>query len=85
MIIRVTQRDIKMGVPGVVSGCAVALALSRQLKPRRKLAVSVGDTYDIRGIENDIPLPKKVQRFITKFDASEPVKPFTFRTRRPRF
>jgi hypothetical protein len=80
--LEVTQQDIDRGKRGECDKCAVALALSRQLP---QYEPSVGNLSGITLYDKESRLPiyecdntKKIQEFISKFDAGEPVKPDTF-------
>lgn len=85
VVIRVQNRHISAGLGATPQSCAVALALFEQLNIRE---ACVGARYfwlkDREGyMTGDIPLPDSAQRFISKFDDGQDVKPFEFRVEVP--
>jgi hypothetical protein len=85
--VEVTATDIKLGVIGNFSGCAIARALKRlRLKNVEVEAQAV--TFDKGTGKNRrrfyYDLPKRVTKFIERFDeGSTRLKPFTFTLRKP--
>ena len=75
MRIEVTQEDIDKGVKENCVKCPVALSL-RRLFPG-EWEVDVGDDAIYAGGNWYTP-PDEAQEFIAKFDAGEPVAPFSF-------
>lgn len=86
MKIRVTQKNIDEGNPGMKCSCPIALALSRVISERFEVhadLIQFGRIhYGIRlndpSLDFEIDLPEVVQDFIDAFDRKEKVKPFTF-------
>ena len=75
--INVSKRSIKEGKQEQCDSCPVALAVKKTLKLPETQKVHVGDNIEIRVLETDevlyrMSLPKKVERFINQFDATEP-------------
>ena len=59
--------------------CPIALAIKEKMGPMRGFGVGGSlFVYEENGVEIRFELPKTAQRFITKFDAGQKVKPFTF-------
>lgn len=73
LVVRVTQDDINNGVPGNPHLCPIARAVRRAGRER----VSV-DNDEIVTRSKTFDLPTEAVRFLCRFDASRPVKPFTF-------
>jgi hypothetical protein len=94
LVIEVTADDIRLGVPGNVCRCPVAIAAVRALG---------GDWAGYLAVEEDIdevlqvslyassravdpyaayPLPDDAAHFVGRFDDGEPVEPLTFTARR---
>ena len=71
---QVTGKHIREGKPNILYACPIALSLNEATGCATSVGVEVvrigGDFYD---------LPRSVQRFIKRFDAGKPVKPFRFR------
>lgn len=81
MIIHVTEEHIRRGVPTSVCGCPIALALNDALCDVYLVGKDSFAPYlSGRKIQR---FQKKAQIFIERFDAGIPVKPFSFRIRRP--
>lgn len=83
--INVTKTDIKKGWCADATRCAVARALSRDLKGMASDISVLGETFsytDTAGYWVSCYLPKKVNQFIIKFDDLYPIretfKPFSF-------
>lgn len=76
MLIHVRRRHIERGRPESPSGCPIALAIRQQfdIAPPR-VDVSV---YGIVLGYTSFDCPTIAQRFIARFDAGKPVKPFAF-------
>jgi hypothetical protein len=74
MKITVTQEDIDRGFRKSGGGCPVALALVRQTHDTTVLV----DCGKIMTAKGSISMPKRVKAFVSTFDKSEPVKPFSF-------
>jgi len=73
--VHVTQEDIAQGRPSEADHCPVARALTRALGE----PISVGDRwYRLRATWSDGLLPRPARTFVKRFDASQPVAPFTF-------
>lgn len=88
VVVKVTALDIKNGTPGHGDSCPIALALGRykdDLRACRKPASWDVDTLGIDLAYEDMPshinIPAKAKKFIERFDAEMPVKPFSFRIR----
>ena len=83
MIIHVTEEDIKEGLAGSKTQCAIALALKRQTK-RDYAAVHNGVlAFWIGRYFVSFPQPESVKDFIESFDSSREqvramAKPFSF-------
>jgi len=78
MIHNITQADIDAGEPGMCSDCPVALSLLRHYDV---VMVSGGSKIMtcLEGREFEYhDTPKKVARFIQRFDAYETVEPMEF-------
>ncbi len=71
----VSKHDVRLGRRMSFTGCPVARSLSRSLNQR--VWVSGLEILCDRGPAY-IPTPERVKRFIERFDAQNPVKPFTF-------
>lgn len=80
--IEVTEEDIKDGVRENVKQCPVARAVLRQLDFAEVVEVSMGGidiNFDVPGRKFiRYKIPKKVMRFIQRFDEGKSVKPFSF-------
>lgn len=77
MLIRITQKDIDLGLPNECSQCAVARAISRDTG--KETHVFFENRQAIAHIDLDlVPLPPCVARFIQCFDAGTTVEPLTF-------
>jgi len=82
MIIKVNQEDIDKGIPSDCKGCALAVALKRNLGAK-DVEVKVDDFHDILG---DVPQftidtfdsVSYIHNFIQSFDSQQEVKPFEF-------
>ena len=74
--IRVTSKDIELGVQSKSDSCPIARAIKRK-KLGTKIAVGIGDIYidaKIKKVSN----PERVFRFVNDFDFGSPVEPFSF-------
>lgn len=71
--IEVTARDIEMGRPHRPRSCPIAFGILRVFPVGW---VSVGDTITVGN--GEWKTPPSMLRFIKRFDAGKPVKPFTF-------
>jgi len=73
---QVTRKHIREGKPNMLKACPIALSLKEAIGCETPVIAGAevvrigGDFYD---------LPRSVQRFIKRFDAGKPVKPFRFR------
>jgi hypothetical protein len=85
-LIKVTRKDIKNSIANLWTQCPVALAIERALVIERALA-SLYQLIErqhnrsslIQAIEDwNFHIPRSVKRFIKRFDAGKPVKPFNF-------
>lgn len=74
MVVNVTQEDIDLGQHSHCTKCPVALAISRAIKED---LVSVAYSFCLIGADK-YQLPEEVSSFITHFDLSESVLPFSF-------
>jgi len=74
MKIYVNRRHIRDGVRANVISCPIAMALTEQLGVGN---LKVSDCEIVLG-KTRFTCPTRVARFICKFDAGEPVKPFAF-------
>jgi len=74
MRIYVTKADIRNGCPCSAGRCPIALSLIRRF-PRSFISVC---PHGVIVEDLCIPLPKKAQRFIQKFDHNLTPKPFRF-------
>lgn len=87
MIIRVTRNDIREGIQVDTTSCAVALALARQLRPRKKFSRGVtvdNDSIRVTDTGEILPISTRLAEFITAFDRDrDSVRPTSFRIRRP--
>ncbi len=82
-LIRVTQEDIRKGKAGTYQGCPVALAVSRVLPFYSCSITPFKALFQINSPEVSsqwviAELPKSAARFVERFDAGKPVKPFNF-------
>jgi ribosomal protein L31 len=76
ILIEVTQKDINSGCRRNTMRCPVAKALKRYVR-----VPLVGSSHIFFNTENTrqiMDTPRSVMRFIKKFDANKPVKPFKF-------
>src|SRR5437899_7803809 len=73
MKIYVRRRHIERGKRGVASACPVALAFE-EITGERPMV----DGYCINTHDDSFALTSMAARFIERFDAGEPVKPFAF-------
>lgn len=85
VVIRVQNRHISGGVGATPTACPIALAMREQLSVRE---ACVGGRFfwltDSFGyMTPDLELPVSAQRFVSKFDNAETVKPFEFRVEVP--
>jgi hypothetical protein len=94
VLILVTQDDIDKGEAMDCSRCPVALALQRTLgcpstvsgealgwgkvRPERKFRLGVGAYSNPYDRVHHARIPRSVKRFVNRFDAGKPVKPFRF-------
>lgn len=74
MKIKVLQRHINAGEPGMGEHCPVAIAIKEQSKHK---------FVNVKGLEMYLgawraPSPDKVVQFVERFDNGESVKPFYF-------
>lgn len=85
----VTKKDIKNGCQKSCFDCPVALAINRKFKKKEVVGIFVDPLWiKIKFKEEDritgipktlfIATPKKVEKFIMKFDSNRKVKPFSF-------
>jgi len=89
MIIKVNQEDIDKGIPSDCKGCALAVALKRNLGAK-DVEVRVDDFHDILGDAPQFTIDGKIynhdtfdsvsyiHNFIQSFDSQQEVKPFEF-------
>jgi hypothetical protein len=80
LVVKVCQGDINSGVPENATSCPIARALRSIVKDVNGYEV-LQDQIQIRG--KIMALPKSARKFIKKFDAGDPVKPFNFRVKLP--
>ena len=86
MQIQVTKKHIEKGKLNDCYSCPVALALSDTFMGTRayvdgiSLVIGYGIVFQTAF---SVGTPKKVNDFIEKFDEMKPVKPFSFRIRKP--
>ena len=78
-IIKVTKTEIDMGDRNKATSCPVARGF-------HAAGFHGAEVYDSTFVtlcepKKEIQLPKRVTLFIRRFDAGEPVKPFSFRFR----
>lgn len=78
--IKVTKEHIRRGTKCSGQFCPVALAIKDHKILSKKLNDIYVYSYKIDNFEKslDIPLPEKVQNFISDFDNKRTVKPFEF-------
>lgn len=85
MNVTVTQEDIDGGLPELTLECPVARALERAYGMQVEVEYTDLHWWSPAPPHSWHEIPsRRVQQFIADFDAGKPVKPFTFRTRRPR-
>ena len=89
MIIKVNQEDIDKGIPSDCKGCALAVALKRNLGAK-DVEVKVDDFNDYYGETTQFTIDGKIynhdtfdsvdyiHNFIQSFDSQQEVKPFEF-------
>jgi hypothetical protein len=80
--VKVTNRDIRLGVVGDYYSCPVALALKRVTRQ----IYGVGSQNIFKGemiVGPSFRLPTKVAKFLSLFDKQKPVQPFTFKIKLP--
>ena len=80
MKVKVTQKHIDQGCPGWGQWCPVAMALeemgfARPVVGSQLIIYRAPDTGEVREWDT----PRKVFRFMQKFDSHRKVKPFTFK------
>ena len=91
VIINVTQEDIEEGQRGNCRSCPIALAINKCLKNMYFCEIDGSVFADIYRVSNNRFVPQhtemyinlkdsieQVKSFISDFDASTPVSPFTF-------
>jgi hypothetical protein len=71
-----TKSDIKKGIRGDFTSCPVVIRIKRELGSLVDTVTVHTDNILINGIEHKTP--KRVVRFINKFDEGKPVEPITF-------
>lgn len=74
--LEITQADIDNGRKQSCGWCPVAIAVKRQLQLDD---VSVGIDNIWLGPDKYTPLPHFIRDWIRNYDASRPVKPFTYK------
>ena len=79
MLIKVTQQDIKKGIPFIADKCPIALALCRYFD----LEFIVGPhNISFRKKDEvicyDTPLPEKAYKFLNQYDTYFDAEPFEF-------
>lgn len=76
--VSVTQKHISAGVKGEVRSCPIALALLEQLPSF--LGIEEVKVYGAHAEFGGLRcvLPSRAERFVNRFDAFAPVKPFEF-------
>lgn len=79
VMVKVGPLDIKRGWRCSPGHCPVARAMKRALGSRHMHVAT--EYWDVDGAV--FPNPREVTLFIKRFDRGQPVKPFTFRIRRP--
>ena len=75
MIIKVTQRDICLGIRGMSSSCPIARALNNQTGTNTNYVYN----HEIIHMGIRCYCPRSVKRFVKSFDKGRPVKPFNFK------
>ena len=76
-LIQVTDADIKHGVRGSETDCPIARAARHIMSIPHDEELIVTDQY-IHTDDDAILLPPEASEFIGKFDAEQPVSPFSF-------
>lgn len=79
--IEITKKDIACGKRRDGKTCPISLAVRRKLKLAygQVHVTTYSARFDSAEIETrNVLLPKKAEKFISKFDNNEPVKPFSF-------
>jgi hypothetical protein len=77
--VHVKQEHIDAGCKYRNDCCAIANALRAQGYPNARVFSTGIDLAGRDRFEDEIPNSIRVRRFIKKFDAGKPVKPFSFR------
>ena len=77
--VRVTREHIQRGARGVPSRCPVAYAVRSEGFADVVVLDGTVDWFDPKF--HCVTQPRAVRRFIARFDAGKPVKPFTFMLR----
>lgn len=81
MRIDVTSQDIALGKPGDGEICPIARAIDRATGDLAIVLNTVVHYYSVKG-RRVLKLPHSARRFVSRFDNSEPVKPFSFELRK---
>lgn len=86
--INVTEKDIEKGRPVVCTGCPVALAIKRRIKPQCEVIVGATSVNIFTSGHEKfwiVDLPRKAQYFIEDFDEDrDSVDPIKFKLELPR-
>lgn len=77
--IRVTQDHIDRGMEGNINLCPIAQAIRACTEYPYAWVGSIKWYTSVGG--ESMMLPRKARRFIKRFDAGKPVKPFSFKLR----
>ena len=78
--VRVTRAMCREGHAGMALECPVALGVTEATGCLASVACDILWGYD-GGWQHGMRVPASVRRFIRRFDAGKPVKPFTFMLR----
>jgi len=75
---RLLKKDIRAGQPKDALACPLALCLSRALDRSVSVAEDLIEVTSLGDATVSAKTPKKLRRFIERFDAGKAVKPFKF-------
>lgn len=81
--VKVTKRDIKLGLREDMTRCPVALALHHRKFKAANVCYNLISLDGLWYRPESIPSPKSVERFVKRFDAGKPVRPFSFTLKIP--
>ena len=82
-VVQVTKTDIEYGKPGELNACPVALAMKAHFNADHVYADQARLEVVIKGRSTIYDTPKRVERFMDRFDGHKGVRAFSFELASP--